>query len=247
MTVENPKLRYIVGRPAADRRSSCAVTRPSASSSASTSARSEAVARRRPGETQRRRGAAANECRVLLTCWPFDGHIVGPIAIAAALRERGHEVAIYTGETRARRRRCAGRIRLLSVPSRRRGARRPQHGRTLETGARQGSRPRRAAAAATFRDWLVETIPDQVADIQTIVEEWQPDVHRQATCRCGGHRRSCGRQPDSGRRVSDADGPVDPGADAPPWGLGMAPPRDAAAAGGRARDHETSPSSPAPA
>jgi UDP:flavonoid glycosyltransferase YjiC (YdhE family) len=37
--------------------------------------------------------------RFLLTCWPFDGHIVGPMAVATALRERGHEVAFYSGES----------------------------------------------------------------------------------------------------------------------------------------------------
>ncbi len=31
--------------------------------------------------------------RVLFTCWPFVGHVHSQMAIAAALRERGCEVA----------------------------------------------------------------------------------------------------------------------------------------------------------
>jgi UDP:flavonoid glycosyltransferase YjiC (YdhE family) len=36
--------------------------------------------------------------RFLFTLWPFTGHLLPQIAIAQALRERGHEVAFYSGE-----------------------------------------------------------------------------------------------------------------------------------------------------
>ena len=35
--------------------------------------------------------------RVLFACWPFEGHVFPQLSIALALRERGHEVAFYTG------------------------------------------------------------------------------------------------------------------------------------------------------
>ena len=35
--------------------------------------------------------------RFLITSWPFPGHIYPQIAIALALRERGHECAFYSG------------------------------------------------------------------------------------------------------------------------------------------------------
>ena len=35
--------------------------------------------------------------RFLFTCWPFTGHLLPQMAIAVALRERGHEVAFYSG------------------------------------------------------------------------------------------------------------------------------------------------------
>ena len=36
--------------------------------------------------------------RFLITLWPFTGHLLPQLSIANALRERGHEVAFYTGE-----------------------------------------------------------------------------------------------------------------------------------------------------
>ena len=36
--------------------------------------------------------------RYLLCCWPFPGHVNPNVAVARALRERGHDVAFYTGE-----------------------------------------------------------------------------------------------------------------------------------------------------
>ena len=36
--------------------------------------------------------------RFLITLWPFTGHLLPQMSIAVALRERGHEVAFYSGE-----------------------------------------------------------------------------------------------------------------------------------------------------
>ena len=36
--------------------------------------------------------------RVLFTVWPYSGHVYPCLAVALALRERGHEVAFYTGD-----------------------------------------------------------------------------------------------------------------------------------------------------
>ena len=40
--------------------------------------------------------------RILITTWPFPGHLFTQMAIALALRERGHQVAFYTGSRGAR-------------------------------------------------------------------------------------------------------------------------------------------------
>ena len=137
--------------------------------------------------------------RVLFTCWPYDGHVVGPLAIAAALRDRGHEVAIYTGE-RAR----AGVERQGSTTSRSASSTRSRADRNmvaLET-REQGRGPGALQLLRTFRDWLVETIPDQVADIQPIIEEWRPDVDRERYVDVGADRDPLGGDPDPGRRLS---------------------------------------------
>ena len=36
--------------------------------------------------------------RFLFTVWPITGHVYPQVAIAQALRERGHECALFTGE-----------------------------------------------------------------------------------------------------------------------------------------------------
>ncbi|MGZ4250157.1 MAG: glycosyltransferase, partial [Solirubrobacteraceae bacterium] len=36
--------------------------------------------------------------RFLITLWPFTGHLLPQMSIAIALRERGHDVAFYSGE-----------------------------------------------------------------------------------------------------------------------------------------------------
>jgi UDP:flavonoid glycosyltransferase YjiC (YdhE family) len=36
--------------------------------------------------------------RFLVTLWPFTGHLLPQMAIAGTLRERGHEVAFFSGE-----------------------------------------------------------------------------------------------------------------------------------------------------
>jgi N-glycosyltransferase StaG len=40
--------------------------------------------------------------------------------------------------------------------------------------SKRGQSARIARQAA--RDWLVETIPDQVADLRSVLDEWRPDV-----------------------------------------------------------------------
>lgn len=114
--------------------------------------------------------------RFLFTVWPFAGHVHPSLAVAHALRASGHEVAFYTGA--AVRAVVEGegfrffpfhkvdeeRISVLassefpyspSVWGRLRTARRLQ---------------------ANFREWLLDTVPQQVDDIAGVLSEWPPDV-----------------------------------------------------------------------
>jgi len=164
--------------------------------------------------------------RFLFTCWPFDGHVVGPLAIAGALRERGHEVAFYSGEAARTRVEEEGfelyPFRLVDEE------RAYENMRTLESRVQGRSLRGGRELLRTFREWLVETIPNQVADIEAVLAEWRPDalmtdmsmwapiviLHEAHSIPVAGYQTLMG--------------PLIPGPDAPPWGLGLAPPRTAA-------------------
>jgi len=160
--------------------------------------------------------------RYLLTCWPFAGHISPFMSVALALRDAGHDVAIYSGESA---REAVERENIAFFPF----DRLSETGATssmisMDTAAPSG-RPVAGNVLQIFRDWLVETMPDQVADLQPIVESWQPDVIVSETAMWGPIfvLSETGRVPVA--ILSTLLGCLVPGADAPPAGLGMAPPR----------------------
>jgi MGT family glycosyltransferase len=161
--------------------------------------------------------------RFLFTCWPFDGHIVGPMVIAAAVRERGHDVAIYTGETG---RATVEREGFELLPFRAVDEERAyENMRTLESRV-QGIGPSGGRQLLrTFREWLVETIPNQVADLQPVLEEWKPDVVMTDLSMWAPVVILWEATPIPVVAYQTLMGPLIPGPDAPPWGLGKAPPR----------------------
>jgi UDP:flavonoid glycosyltransferase YjiC (YdhE family) len=159
--------------------------------------------------------------RVLFACWPFEGHVFPQLSIATALRDRGDQVAFYTAATAQETIESEG---IGVFPFRRV---QPAWLRVHERERAVGGRRQSLRVLRATREWLVETIPDQVADLRAVCERWQPDV-----------------------LVSDASmwGPIVilreaasipvalaspiicasiPGPDAPPPGSGMAPPRSA--------------------
>ena len=108
--------------------------------------------------------------RVLFACWPFEGHVYPQMSMAIALRERGADVAFYTDASMRDVIEAEG-FELLPfdrvAPTWRR-----VHGRDRGTGGwREGVKLMLAA-----RDWIVGSIPDQVADLQDAVARWRPDV-----------------------------------------------------------------------
>lgn len=109
--------------------------------------------------------------RVLFTCWPFEGHVFPLLSIALAARERGDEVAFYTG---SRFQPTVESQRIECFPFERVG---PTWERIHErernvSGRRASLRLQREA----FRDWLVGSIPDQVDDVRAVMDRWGPDV-----------------------------------------------------------------------
>jgi MGT family glycosyltransferase len=161
--------------------------------------------------------------RYLFTCWPFDGHIVGPMVIARAVRERGHDVAIYTGETgRATVEREGFELFTFRQVDEERAY---ENMRTLESRV-QGVGPRGGQQLLrTFREWLVETIPNQVADLEPVIDEWRPDVIMTDLSMWAPVVILWEKARLPVVAYQTLMGPLIPGPDAPPWGLGMAPPK----------------------
>jgi MGT family glycosyltransferase len=161
--------------------------------------------------------------RALFTCWPFEGHVFPALSIALAARERGAEVAFYTG---ARLRtavtsqgiECFGFDHVQAAWER-------VHERERDVRGRRGSLQLQREA---FGDWLVGSIPDQVEDVRAVMDRWEPDVIVTDGSMWG-----------PSLVLHEADGiPVVyastlmcslvPGDDAPLPGSGLGPPRNAA-------------------
>jgi UDP:flavonoid glycosyltransferase YjiC (YdhE family) len=160
--------------------------------------------------------------RFLITLWPFTGHLLPQVAIARALRERGHEVAFYSGE--AVRHHVEGQGFTFYPFQRVDQEIAFSTMRTVDTGDGR-SRPGGGRLMPLMRDWLVETIPDQIADVREVIDSWQPAAIATDLSLWG----SVAVLPELGAPPialsSTFMGPLIPGPDAPAFGFGLRPPR----------------------
>jgi len=163
--------------------------------------------------------------RFLFASWPFEGHVFPLLSIACALRDRGDEVAFYTAE-------------VMRAPIESEGFTlfpfdRVHESSWLEVEAMQqragGRRQSLRAGYRAFRSWLVETIPDQVADLAEIHTAWSPDVLVADFSLWGAIAVVREAFPMPVVAWSTLMGTQLPGPDAPPWGFGIGPPRTAGA------------------
>jgi MGT family glycosyltransferase len=158
--------------------------------------------------------------RILFTTWPFPGHVLPHLAIAQALRERGNECAFYTGPRAFKTLDQAGFPHF------------PFHGVDEEKlfhmlfVERPGYLDWKSAFTlpSIMRRWLLDTLRPQVADLVKILEEWKPDaiatdptmwspilvLHEKFGVPVAVAAYFCC---------------MVPGPDAPPFGLGLPPPR----------------------
>ena len=167
--------------------------------------------------------------RVLLACQPIPGHLNPNLAVAGALRDRGHQVAIYTG-TLAR-----GAVEQLGVrffPFRPAmddlltQAMLPANG---SSPAARASTDRRGflrvrALNAALREWLLDSIPFQVRDLDGVIEAFRPDVLITDVTLLGPILLR-DRFPVPVGVFSVLAACSVPGPEAPPWGRGLRPPR----------------------
>jgi MGT family glycosyltransferase len=157
--------------------------------------------------------------RFLFTLWPFVGHLLPQMSIAIALRERGHEVAFYSGDAARGTVEDEG-FEFFSFRhvDQERAFR---NMRVVEGGTRPGG------LLPVLRDWLVETIPDQVADLRPVLSSWRPDVIATDLSLWGPIVVLWDAEQIPVALSSTFMGPLIPGPDAPSWGLGMRPPTSA--------------------
>jgi MGT family glycosyltransferase len=162
--------------------------------------------------------------RVLITLWPFTGHLLPQISIAIALRERGHEVAFYSGE--------AVRSTIEGAGFEWFGFDRVDERRAFElvhaidTGERR-TRPGGGRLVTTLREWLVESIPAQVEDLRPLIRRWRPDAIATDLSLWGPIVVLWETERIPVALSSTFMGPLIPGPDAPPFGFGLRPPRTA--------------------
>src|SRR5262249_51285855 len=110
--------------------------------------------------------------KFLVSVWPFQSHFFPLIAIAHALRRRGHEVAFYTG-TKA----CSvvegegfGGFPFRQIDEQQVDAI------MFTQRSSYASLKRPWQFKALLRNWLLGTLPQQVEDLTTIIATWQPDI-----------------------------------------------------------------------
>ena len=160
--------------------------------------------------------------RVLFTLWPFTGHLLPQISIAHALRERGHEVAFFSGSAVQPivEERGFGFFGFDRLDQERGFATM----RSVDSGNRR-SRPGSGRMIGLLRDWLVETIPDQLADLRPVIADWKPDVIATDLSLWGPVAVLPDLDPTPVALSSTFMGPLIPGPQAPAFGFGLRPPR----------------------
>jgi MGT family glycosyltransferase len=111
--------------------------------------------------------------RFLFTAWPLYGHVLPKLAIASALRDRGADVAFYTG---SQLRRLLDEQSFEVFPFERVDER-AIVGAVGELEQRAGmGRPSIGDVRRCFDRCLVDPIPGQVADVSAISRDWKPDA-----------------------------------------------------------------------
>jgi MGT family glycosyltransferase len=163
--------------------------------------------------------------RFLITCWPFVGHLYPQMSIAHALRDRGHEVAVYSHESTRQVVEGEG---FTLFPFQHVDDQRYEriHALEAEVPATQPARQTLSVAMRAYRDMLADSIPEQVADLQPIIGKWRPDVLVTDLALWGPILVIWETTGIPVALSSTMMGSMIPGPDAPPWGPGLPPPRN---------------------
>lgn len=157
----------------------------------------------------------------LFSLWPFPGHVHPLIAIGLALRSRGHEVAFYTGRKAEASLAAEG---LERIPFR--AVDEDAIDRLMFSQEKVPSLLKRPfRMISLYRRWLLDTVPDQVRDLEAILSGRRVDVMVSDPTFWGPLLvlKDRGKVPVA--IASFIPGCMIPGPDAPPWGFGLPRPR----------------------
>ncbi len=160
--------------------------------------------------------------RFLFAAWPFPGHVNPPLSIAKALQARGHEVAFYTGSEPRAKLEAEG---ITVFPFQSFDEDRLWASIQAEEARVPVGRSSRRLLDLVFHDWLIGTIPAQVADLRAILADWSPDLLSTDPMMWGPVHVLNQTETIPTVVTSFLVGCAIPGPDAPPWGPGLPPPR----------------------
>jgi MGT family glycosyltransferase len=158
--------------------------------------------------------------RLLLCVWPWPSHYFPMLAIAGALRERGHEVAFYTG---ARARPAVEGEGFTCFPFQ--AVDDQAVDRLMFARDEYASLSGPLRFKALLREWLVDTIPGQVTDLRRVLADWHPDAILSETQVWGPMLVLHETEGVPVAVFSTVAACLLPGPDAPPPGLGLPRPR----------------------
>ena len=162
--------------------------------------------------------------RFLITCWPFVGHLYPQISVAHALRDRGHDVAVYSHESTRPVVEGEGFTLFPFVHVDERRYERI-HALEAQVPATQPKLQMLSVAMQAYRDLTADSIPEQVADLQPVLSRWRPDVLITDPSLWGPILVLWEMASIPVALLTQMIGSMIPGPDAPPWGPGLPPPR----------------------
>ena len=160
--------------------------------------------------------------RFLFTCWSFPGHVFQPLAIARVLRERGHECAFYSGPRAAR---VVEGEDFPFFPSGKAEEDAMYEFMFAPEQTRTVNWKTMLQFASTLQGWLLDTVPQQVDDLEPILSQWRPDVMVTEQNMLGPVLVLREKHSIPVAVLSYFSCTI-PGPDAPPFGLGLPRPRN---------------------
>lgn len=164
--------------------------------------------------------------KFLFTVWPFPGHVNPAIAVAHALRVRGHQAAFYTGSSarsvvEGEGFRC---FPFVSLDEERIEALLHRSFSHFDSIWQPLLRAREIKAS--LKEWLLDTVPHQLEDLKAAQADYQPDVLVCETALWGPILVLQETGPVPVAVLSTVAACLLPGPDVPGWGRGLPRPRN---------------------